>query len=533
MSSVFQRLSIVFLISLSFGLAEAQQVNSQSHSGLAPTPPMGWASWNRYFCDYDERTIIKQVDALVSSGLRDAGYKYVIIQECIAPSRDSRGELQPDPSRFPHGLKYLTQYIHDHGLLAGIYTDIGPYTCFANPKYQGSYEHEGQDARTFADWEFDLIEVDYCNKPSGKSGRELYQRIAAGIRESGRPMILYICSWGNEQPWEWAKGMAQVWRTDQDISWEKNHVSWGNVVANFESNALHSVFTAPDSWNDPDMLEVGMPGLSATESKSHFLMWAISAAPLWIGTDVTAMDSETRSLLGNREVIAVDQDPLGAGPVLVSRSALGVEVWSKALGSRTDGQQAVLLLNLSSVPVTAEVRWKELGLEADASVRDLVAQKDLGVYAESFATQLAPHGAALFRVSGKRSWQVPIRYEAEWPGNESVGNVHLQECGECSNGYAMVMAAQNDQGESSLTYRHIDVQKEGEYRITLLYARTAAQSSSIKIVINDGKDLILPLPQRAYGWLSFFVHLHSGENNIHIHYADKGSVYLDALELAR
>jgi len=163
---------------------------------------MGWANWNRYFCDYDERTIMQQADALVASGMRDAGYQYLIVQECIAPGRNAAGELVADGKRFPHGLKFLADYIHARGLLAGIYTDVGPNTCFNDPKYQGSYDHENQDARTFAAWGFDLVEVDYCNLPANHTGKELYARMANGIRKTGRPMLLYICSWGHEQPWE-------------------------------------------------------------------------------------------------------------------------------------------------------------------------------------------------------------------------------------------------------------------------------------------------------------------------------------------
>jgi len=367
---------------------------------LAPTPPMGWANWNYYFCDYNEQTIRDQADALVSTGMHDLGYRYVIIQECIAPTRDKNGRLVTDGSRFPHGIPALVQYIHSRGLKAGIYTDVGPYTCFSNPRFQGSYNHEAQDAATFASWGIDLVEVDFCNKPEGHSGKELYERMAAGIRRSGRPMLLYICSWGKEAPWEWGQGVAQLWRTWGDISYQKNHVNWKDIVQNFEANAQHAQFSGPNSWNDPDMLEVGNPGITAIEARSHFSMWVISAAPLWAGTDLTHMAPDILSIFTNPEVIAVDQDPLGAGPSNVRRRN-GVEVWEKPLGTKSGGVKAVLLLNLSQKITEATLRWSDLGLMPNASVRDLWLRKDLGQFKYGYTVEIPPHGSMLIRVSGE------------------------------------------------------------------------------------------------------------------------------------
>lgn len=376
------------------------QDSASQIASLAPTPPMGWASWNRYFCDYDEQTIRDQADALVATGMRDLGYRYVIIQECIARDRDANGNLVVDTKRFPHGIATLADYIHSRGLKAGIYTDVGPYTCFADPRFQGSYNHEAQDAATFASWGIDLIEVDFCNKPEGHTGRELYERMAAGIRQTGRPMLLYICSWGKESPWEWAHGVAQLWRTSGDISYQKNHVSWKNIVGNFESNAQHAKFSGPGAWNDPDMLEVGNAGITAVEARSHFSMWVISDAPLWAGTDLTHMDREIRAIFTNPEVIAVDQDPLGAGPRKV-RHRDGLETWEKPLGSKSGGTKAVLLLNLSRNPAKATIRWSDLGLMPNASVRDLWSRKDLGQFSDGYSVEMQPHGSILIKVFGK------------------------------------------------------------------------------------------------------------------------------------
>jgi len=397
------RLPVLALAAILLAAASTIPVASEVHGPvaiLAPTPPMGWASWNRYFCDYDEQTIRDQSDALVATGMRDLGYRYVIIQECIAPDRNENGNLVVDAKRFPHGIQALVDYVHSRGLKAGIYTDVGSFTCFSNPRFQGSYNHEAQDAATFASWGIDLIEVDFCNKPEGHTGRELYERMAAGIREARRPMLLYICSWGEESPWEWQNGVGQLWRTSGDISYQKNHVNWKDIVQNFEANARHAAFNGPDSWNDPDMLEVGNAGINLVEAHSHFSMWVISAAPLWAGTDLAHMEPEIREVFTNPEVIAVDQDPLGSGPSNIQR-AHGVEVWVKPLGNKSGETKAVLLLNLSHHHAKAAVQWIDLGLMPNASVRDLWTRKDLGQFGDGYATTIPPHGSILIKVSGR------------------------------------------------------------------------------------------------------------------------------------
>jgi len=295
-------------------------------------------------------------------------------------------------------MKTLADYIHSRGLKAGIYTDVGPFTCFSKPKYRGSYNHEDQDAETFASWGIDLIEVDFCNKPYDHTGKELYGRMAAGIRRTGRPMLLYICSWGREAPWEWAKGVGQLWRTDQDISYQRNHVNWDDIVRNFKSNAQHSAFNGPDSWNDPDMLEVGNAGITPIEDRSHFSMWVISAAPLLVGTDLTQMDLATHAILTNPEVIAVDQDALGAGPTRIGDYKDGVEVWEKPLSG---GTKAVLLLNLAPRNAIASIGWSDLRLRPNARVRDLWSRKDLGIFTNGYSVQIPPHGSVLLKVSGE------------------------------------------------------------------------------------------------------------------------------------
>jgi alpha-galactosidase len=515
------------------GRAASAMQNGSALSSLAPTPPMGWASWNHFFCDYNEQTIRAEADALVSSGMRDAGYKYVVIQECIARDRDAQGNLIVDSARFPSGMPALVAYIHRLGLKAGIYTDIGLHTCYPNPPYQGSYGHEQQDADTFAAWGMDFIEMDYCNRVEEHTGRWVYERMADAIKKTGRPMIFYICSWGNEQPWEWAQGKAQMWRTDFDISLEKNHVDWSRMVRNFESNAQHSVFSAPNSWNDPDMLEIGNPGLDDAEAQAQMSMWAISAAPLLAGADMTQIDAATRAMLTNKEVIAVDQDPLGAGPEKISGHVDGVEVWAKPLASKTSGIEAVLLLNLTASSENISVQWSDLGLLPQVKVRDLWAHKDLGIFPQKYLAQIPAHGAKLLKVSGRFNWKNGAVVEAEWPGNLRRGGTKLLDCGECSQGFAMSIGGVDGQTDGSLSFRHVVVDQAASYKVELTYVRNGLGDKTIYIQVNSAPPFPVKALMREWNWVTVPVNLQAGDNTITVSYSNKDKFNIDKLRLFR
>jgi alpha-galactosidase len=502
---------------------------------LAPTPPMGWASWNPFFCDYDAQTIRAQADALVSTGMRDLGYKYVLIQECIAPSRDAKGNLVVDPKRFPHGIGPLVDYIHSLDLKAGIYTDVGPYTCYnhpGKPRYMGSFGHEEQDAKTFASWGIDFVEMDYCNKPSGHTGKEIYTRMSAALRATGRPMVFYICSWGKEQPWEWAQGVAELWRTTGDISNVKDHADWNDVVRNFELNAQHSVFAAPNSWNDPDMLEVGNRSLTAREGRSHFSMWAISAAPLWAGTDLTRMNAATRATLTNHEAIAVDQDPLGAGPVRISGSGrTGAQVWAKPLGARTSGVDAVLLLNLTSSPKKISIRWSDLGLLPNAKVRDLWAHKELGTFANEYSATIPSHGSKLLKVSGEFNWKQGGVFEAEWPGNARRGETKLVECSGCSQGFAIGLEGESSGNAGSLEFRKLWVPEAGTYTVRVTVAPATSANANLQVQTNDVSAVPAKQMREANGRITFPVALHSGDNTLTVTNLGSSPAKIDKIRL--
>ena len=375
-------------------LSAAAQAKAGS-SGLAQTPPMGWANWNSLACNYDETTIRAMADRMVSSGMKEAGYNYLIIQECIVPPghRDAAGTLVPDPKKFPHGIPALVDYIHRKGLKAGIYTDVGPQTC---ADYEGSFQHDVKDAQTFASWGIDLIEEDFCHKPAGFTAEQLYTRMRDAIAQTHRPMLFYICNWGFEQTWTWAPKLGNAWRSTGDVL-EPGHADWIRMLRNFDQNALHAASGGPNHWSDPDMLEVGVPGINPVEERSVFSLWAISAAPLWAGNDLTIMSPETQQILTNSEVIAVDQDPLGRPGTLVAEDDPGLQVWARPLAGPSS-PQAVLLFNRTSKDTDMKVRWEDLGVYSPVAARDLWSHQDLGVLPHEYSTHVPAHGVALLRV---------------------------------------------------------------------------------------------------------------------------------------
>lgn len=378
-----------------FGLFSSVALAQGESPMLAPTPPMGWANWNSMGCHYDESTIRAIADHMVSSGMRDAGYRYLIIQECIVPAghRTQDGTLIPDPGKFPHGIPALVAYIHQRGLKAGIYTDVGPETC---ADYEGSFNHEEQDARTFASWGIDLIEEDFCHKPEGFTGAQLYSRMRAAITHTGRPMFFYICNWGDESTWTWAPRIGDAWRSTSDVG-VPGRAEWKQILSNFDDNALHSSSGGPGSWSDPDMLEVGVPGINLTEEQALFSLWAISAAPLWAGNDLVTMSKQTLEILVNSEVIAVDQDALGRPGTLVAQQAPGLQVWARPLAGK-DSAQAVLLFNRTAAKTKMHLLLKDLGMNGPVRARDLWSHRDLGVIAHEYKTVVPSHGVVMLRI---------------------------------------------------------------------------------------------------------------------------------------
>ncbi|MGW8188722.1 glycoside hydrolase family 27 protein [Sphingomonas hankookensis] len=364
-------------------------------NGLAQTPPMGWNSWNKFACNVNEKVIRATADAIASNGMREAGYEYVVIDDCWHGTRDANGFITEDRERFPSGLKALGDYIHSKGLKFGIYSDAGTKTCGGRPGSQG---HEYQDAIQYARWGVDYLKYDWCST-GVRNAEEAYATMADALKASGRPILFSMCEWGNNRPWLWGQKIGNMWRTTGDITdkWTgKHNYSWG-VASIVDMNEPLWPYAGPGHWNDPDMLEVGNGGLTDTEYRAHFSLWAMMAAPLIAGNDVATMNQATRDILLNREVIAVDQDRLGQQGRRVTRDGTS-EVWGKQMA---DGGRTLLLWNRGETPARITAEWTTLGLPADVRLkaRDLWAHKDLGRMSRRYSAEVAPHGVAMVRLN--------------------------------------------------------------------------------------------------------------------------------------
>ena len=365
--------------------------------GLALTPPMGWNSWNKFGCNVSETLIKGMADAMVATGMKDAGYQYIVIDDCWQVRRDDTGKIVADPERFPDGMKALADYVHGKGLKFGLYSDAGTATCQKRP---GSKDHEAIDAKTYAEWTVDYLKYDWCNA-DGQDTRDSYATMSRALAASGRPIVFSICEWGSTKPWLWAQGVGQLWRATGDIQacWDCG-TSWGGMGVTHIIDQVEDLYpyAGPGHWNDPDMLEVGNGTLTPIESRSHFSFWALFAAPLMAGNDLTTATPETMAILTNREVIAIDQDPLGMQGRKVWDNG-PQEVWMKPLA---DGSRAVILFNRGTAAGGITVNWEDIGLapRTMAKVRDLWTKTDAPApVAGKYRAMVDPHGVVMLRIT--------------------------------------------------------------------------------------------------------------------------------------
>lgn len=367
--------------------AQISRASSVTPNGLAPTPPMGWNSWNHFGCNIDENIIKEMADAMVSSGMKDAGYEYINIDDCWMDTlRDAQGRLQADPKRFPHGIKWLADYVHSKGLKLGIYSSAGTKTCAG---YPASLDHEEIDAKTFASWGVDYLKYDNCYN-QGRPLIERYQAMQQALAHCGRPIVFSICEWGLENPWEWAPRLGNLWRTTGDI-----RDSWESVMSILDQQVGLAKYAGPGHWNDPDMLEVGNGGMTTTEYRAHFSLWCILAAPLIAGNDLRHMSPETKEILTNRDMIAVDQDPLGKEGYKLQDEG-DEEIWVKEM---SDGSRVVLFLNRGehTAFMTTDAHQAGLPDAPQYRLRDLWSHKES--HTESLIRGFVPsHGVLVFRV---------------------------------------------------------------------------------------------------------------------------------------
>jgi alpha-galactosidase len=384
---------------------------AQKFDGLAATPPMGWNSWNKFACNVSEQLIRETADAMVATGMRDAGYRYVNIDDCWQGQRDARGFIQPDPQRFPSGMKALADYVHARGLKFGLYSDAGWQTCGGRP---GSRGYEFQDALTYAEWGVDYLKYDWCHT-EGLKAEGAYQTMGAALRAAGRPVLLSLCEWGQSKPWQWARDVGHAWRTTGDIfncfDCVEDHGDWKSfgVLQILDMQDGLRAHAGPGHWNDPDMLEVGN-GMPLAEDRAHFTAWAMLAAPLIAGNDVRSMSKQTAAVLTNREVIALNQDALGV-QALRHAARDGVEYWFKPLSG---GDWALMVLNRNAAPRAVSFDWAAESVRDDLSrrdagfdktryaLRDLWLGRDAGLTDRPLRAELPGHDVLVLRLTPTR-----------------------------------------------------------------------------------------------------------------------------------
>jgi alpha-galactosidase len=393
--SLFRRCWIVFALA-AIAFSPVAPLHGQS-SELAATPPMGWNSWNHFHENVTDAVIRAQAEAMVSSGMRDAGYKYINIDDTWEAGRDAQGNILTN-SKFPD-MKALADFVHSKGLKLGIYSSPGPKTCAG---FEGSYGHELQDARTYASWGIDYLKYDLCGlgtimkaAPSREAANKImvdaYVKMRDALQSTGRPILYSLCQYGDDAVWRWGvKVGGNSWRTTGDIN---DHYSRMEEIGFGQAGLAR--FAGPGHWNDPDMLEVGNGGMTAEEYRTHMSLWAILAAPLLAGNDLTTMTPETLAILTNRDVIAVDQDPAGKQGDRVSAEG-PIEVWAKPLA---DGSKAVGIFNRHPGILTTTVNFSDLGFDGPVTARDLWLHKDLGKITGPYEVTLPAHGVLLLRVS--------------------------------------------------------------------------------------------------------------------------------------
>ena len=382
--------------------------NAQKFDGLAPTPPMGWNSWNTFATEINEQLVKDIADKFISLGLKDAGYEYIVLDDgWMAKERDANGNLIADPIKFPSGMKALADYIHSKGLKFGLYNCAGSMTCAG---YPGSRGYEYQDARIYASWEVDYLKYDWCNTEK-LNAEGAYTTMRDALKTAGRPVVFSICEWGDNEPWKWAKDVGHAWRVTGDIinCWdcEIGHGSWSSwgvwKIINMRKD-IRKV-AGPEHWNDFDMMEVGN-GMTDAEDRSHFAMWSMLASPLIMGNDLRSASNETIKTLANKEVIAVNQDKLGIQGFRFSNEN-DIEIWIKPLADET---WAITFVNMSKEPIELDFDWQNHNIGDDVNgkrldtkahnykINDLFNQKKLGDTKKNLKALIGTHDVLMVKL---------------------------------------------------------------------------------------------------------------------------------------
>lgn len=428
---------------------------------LVPTPPMGFNDWNAFGCSVSAALIEQTADALVATGLRDLGYVNVNIDDCWSlRERDAEGRLVPDPVKFPEGIAAVADYVHSLGLKLGIYGDAGTQTCAG---YPGSLGNELVDAQTWAAWGIDYLKYDNCHNQSDGSREDFVARYTAmrtALDAVDRPIVFSMCEWGQSQPWEWAAGIGDLWRTGGDVA-----DNWPSLRSIIAFNSTLAEFAGPGHWNDPDMMEIGNGGMTAIEERTHFSMWAMMAAPLIIGTDLRAASPETLAILGNEEIIAIDQDRLGKQGTVISDQG-GLMVMDKPLAN---GDHAIALYNASDSLATISVAASDVGLRrAEAYRLEDLWTGDVTQAKTTISAAVPAHGTVVYRVQEVRRHATSLA-----PSVTIDGSVGILVPGQATP--ATLDATVTNRGLGQITGVSVDVKGPQGWTVTATSATTAAR----------------------------------------------------------
>ena len=386
------------LIIITGCLSPKKQITGKS--SLALTPPMGWSSWYPFVDTINEQKIMETADAMVSSGLRDAGYTYLQLDDgWMAKTRDANNRQFADTTRFPRGMKFLADYLHARGLKLGIYSSAGATTCAG---YPGSYDHEVTDAKTYDEWGIDYLKYDACGNKEGHSDKELFNRMGQALKATGRPILFNMCIFYSDTTHRWAQGLGHTWRTGGDIvkHIEKDpDVTYLNWYENLQTQVLGKEdFAGPGHWNDPDNLIIGYARNNKQtweEQKAQFSFWALLSAPLFLGNDVRNMNDDIKNILMNKEVIAINQETAGKpGTRIINKETY--EVWKNTL---KNGHKVLLIFNKKNEDATIQVDWTAAGEKSGFNVRDLWDHSDKGFFENSYVANVSPHGVSMIRLS--------------------------------------------------------------------------------------------------------------------------------------
>lgn len=510
------------------------------------TPTMGWSSWNTYGFQINEDVIKSQTDAMVEKGLKDAGYQYINIDDGFFGGRDENGKLLIHPTRFPNGLRPLVDYIHSKGLKAGIYSDAGKNTCAS---YWGGdtwgigvglYGHDQQDMDLFfKELNFDFIKVDFCGGDPNHNvdkldlpEEERYRAIHEAILNTGRTDVrLNVCRWAF--PGTWVHDVATSWRVSEDI-----YLGWNSVKGIIAQSLYLSAFATEGHYNDMDMLEVGR-GLTEEEDKTHFGMWCIMSSPLLIGCDMTTIPDKALKLLTNKDLIALNQDPLGLQAYVVDRKD-GTYVLVKDIETLHGQTRAVALYNPTDAPKEMTVDFLDLDLGGKVAVRDLYEQQDLGEKIVSMSVTVPAHGTRIYRLEAEKRYE-RTRYEGEtaWLdayqellNNQSAETGIFEEADYCSGGAKAGWLGKSEKND--LQWRNVYSKEGGQYTMRLSYI--CGENRSLYITVNGGEPVKLTL--NSGGWSTVAetdvdIQLNAGENVIRLYNAEDWMPDIDGMTLIR